>query len=92
MRASEDMVFAGKVRKCFNCGESVTQGGYWLGRQQELTVCGDPECLDAIIHTAIDALLYTHWLGATEREQSKYWWIIIDSILRDKQRNGEEFG
>jgi hypothetical protein len=73
-------------RKCFNCGEVVGQGGYWMGAGHDVAVCPDEQCVEGLIHIAIDSLLDGPLSGVNPETQRKDISEMITRVVRQKLR------
>lgn len=82
MRLSEEFLRG----NCFNCGEEIGQGGVWMGRGQEVTLCSDEECTRSLIHLAIDALQDAAFLGEPHKNLARTLKGMTAEALKQKER------
>ena len=78
-----------EMSKCCFCGDQITRGGMWAGKEHHLGIC--EKCSLYLIDWYVDALMDTSSFGAMDLDQKKKEVCsIVEKRLEKKERLLEE--
>ncbi|MGE6487749.1 hypothetical protein [Paenisporosarcina sp. NPDC076898] len=73
--------------ECLFCGLEIGQGGMWSTAKGDIALCGDPDCIDKLMHFAVDALKDGHLMGVSKRQLTICMKGVITDVIERKDKS-----
>jgi len=70
--------------ECIFCGLEIGQGGMWSTGKGDIALCGDPDCIEKLMHFAVDALKDGALMDVSKRQLTLCMKGIVTDVINAK--------